>query len=281
MLAIPGVIALLILAVLRRRLATPGLEEVPVPALGDGERLPARFHAFALAIAITTAGLLTFGLFGYHLAEQDLVRRRRCRSSTPAPWPRPHWPPSSPAWPSTGGRRHADGAAARRRAGAGPWSSSTGSGSRWWASCCGGAATGLQDSTVKALVADLVPRERLATAYGVFAAYQGVAALAGGAIAGLLYADHRVLLSAGTAVVMLLAYVPLRWALRHRAPGRLASCTGISDFATPGRVKAAGSSTRARSAAGLRRHGGGKLRSFDHCNPLGDLLMSHADHLTP
>jgi MFS-type transporter involved in bile tolerance (Atg22 family) len=50
-----------------------------------------------------------------------------------------------------------------------------------------GAAVGVQDSTVKALVADLVPSRRLATAYGVFAAYQGAAALAGGALAGWLY----------------------------------------------------------------------------------------------
>ncbi len=54
-----------------------------------------------------------------------------------------------------------------------------------------GAATGIQDSTVKALVADLVPGSRLATAYGAFAAFQAVAALAGGGLAGWLYDAHR------------------------------------------------------------------------------------------
>ena len=53
-----------------------------------------------------------------------------------------------------------------------------------------GAATGVQDSTVKAYVADLVPARRRATAYGVFAAVQGVGALAGGALAGALVEDH-------------------------------------------------------------------------------------------
>ena len=53
-----------------------------------------------------------------------------------------------------------------------------------------GFATGIQDSTVKALVADLVPASGLATAYGAFAAFQGAAALGGGALAGALYADH-------------------------------------------------------------------------------------------
>ena len=50
-----------------------------------------------------------------------------------------------------------------------------------------GAAVGVQDSTVKAMVADLVPRARRATAYGIFAAVQGVGALVGGVVAGALY----------------------------------------------------------------------------------------------
>ena len=36
-----------------------------------------------------------------------------------------------------------------------------------------GTALGIQDSTVKALVADLVPEQRQGTAYGVFAAFKG------------------------------------------------------------------------------------------------------------
>jgi len=54
-----------------------------------------------------------------------------------------------------------------------------------------GAATGVKDSTVKALVADLVPASTLATAYGVFAAFEGAAALAGGGLAGWLYSGGR------------------------------------------------------------------------------------------
>jgi len=53
-----------------------------------------------------------------------------------------------------------------------------------------GLATGILDSTVKALVSDIVPRGQLATAYGWFATFQGLAALAGGAAAGALYARH-------------------------------------------------------------------------------------------
>lgn len=79
-----------------------------------------------------------------------------------------------------------------------------------------GAVTGVQDSTVKALVADLVPHHRLATAYGVFAAFQGVAAMAGGTLPGGLYTDHRTLLIALVAVAQILSAGLLWVAFRRR-----------------------------------------------------------------
>jgi hypothetical protein len=72
-----------------------------------------------------------------------------------------------------------------------------------------GAATGVQDSTVKALVADLVPQTRLATAYGAFAAFQAVAALAGGGLAGWLYDAHRGMLAGGIVAAQVVALVLL------------------------------------------------------------------------
>ena len=50
-----------------------------------------------------------------------------------------------------------------------------------------GFAHGVQDSTIKAAVADLVEAPRRATAYGVFAGIQGLLAIVGGAGAGWLY----------------------------------------------------------------------------------------------
>ncbi|QLY28592.1 MFS transporter [Nocardia huaxiensis] len=50
-----------------------------------------------------------------------------------------------------------------------------------------GAAVGVQESTMRAVVADLVGPQRRATAYGVYAAAGGVALAAGGALTGLLY----------------------------------------------------------------------------------------------
>ncbi|MGB3354373.1 MAG: MFS transporter [Mycobacterium sp.] len=50
-----------------------------------------------------------------------------------------------------------------------------------------GAAVGIQESTLRAVVADLVAPPRRATAYGVFAAGLGAATAAGGALTGWLY----------------------------------------------------------------------------------------------
>ena len=50
-----------------------------------------------------------------------------------------------------------------------------------------GFAFGVQDSTVKALVAELVDAPRRATAYGVFAGIQGALAVVGGGVVGWLY----------------------------------------------------------------------------------------------
>jgi MFS family permease len=80
-----------------------------------------------------------------------------------------------------------------------------------------GTATGIQDSTVKALIADLVPEFRQGTAYGVFAACEGAGALVGGALYGALY-DARPLLIGSVGGLQVVAVVALLVALRksHR-----------------------------------------------------------------
>ena len=50
-----------------------------------------------------------------------------------------------------------------------------------------GAVMGIQESTMRAAVADLVPARRRGTAYGVFAAGFGTATFIGGALMGILY----------------------------------------------------------------------------------------------
>ena len=219
LLAIPGAVAMVLLLFLRWRLRTdlPDAPTAPTTLAAEAigaRHLPASFYAFAVAVAASTAGLMTFGVFGYHLVDAGLV--------------------DAAAVP--GVYAGAMAAAAVAALGSG-WIYDRHShrvllalpllvapvpalafgasllpvllGLALW-----GAATGVQDSTVKALVADLVPPANRGTAYGVFAAFQGLAALVGGALAGWLYRDHVVALSIGTVVVQALAYVPLTRAMR-------------------------------------------------------------------
>jgi MFS family permease len=87
-----------------------------------------------------------------------------------------------------------------------------------------GVAGGVLDSTIKALVADLVPAPRLATAYGVFAAVQGAAAIAGGVMAGALYERSLPMLIVAVAASQLVAFVLLIATLRrHQSSARSTS----------------------------------------------------------
>jgi MFS family permease len=80
-----------------------------------------------------------------------------------------------------------------------------------------GVAQGVQDSTVKAVVADLVDAPRRATAYGVFAGFQGLFAIVGGVTAGWLYDRSLPALVAVVAVTQVVALVLLADTFRRSA----------------------------------------------------------------
>ena len=80
-----------------------------------------------------------------------------------------------------------------------------------------GFAQGVQDSTVKAVVADLVDAPRRATAYGVFAGIQGALAVLGGVGAGWLYERSLVALVVAVALTQLVALVLLVATFRRSA----------------------------------------------------------------
>ena len=227
-LAVPGAVAMLLLFVIRVRVpdmrvydapepavavAVPPVHPTPAPVVA-APRLPRSFHLFALSCAASTLGLMTFGLIGFHLSDAGLVR--------PALVPVVYAVAMAVeavsalatglAYDRVGARvllvlpflvalvpllALADQVAVALV------------GVLIW-----GAAVGVQDSTVKALVADLVPAPRLATAYGVFAAWQGAAALAGGLLAGALYGGGRwdlvVVLGACQVASLVLLVVVLR-----------------------------------------------------------------------
>ncbi|MGK5518208.1 MFS transporter [Micromonospora sp. URMC 107] len=223
-LTVPGVLAMLLLLTIRGRAdASPapgGATAAGTPSVAGRKPLPARFHVFAAAMALCTAGLVTFGLIGFHLVRAGVV--------------------AAAAVPLVYAAAMAAGAFAALLTGvlydrAGPWVlialpalvaavpalvfggglPLALTGALVW-----GAAVGVQDSTVKALVADLVPRERRATAYGVFAAVQGAGALIGGAAAGLLYEFSLASLVVVVAVTQTVALVTLVGVLTGTRPAR-------------------------------------------------------------
>lgn len=234
-LAVPGVVAMVLLAQLRRRApielpaaaSGPDRERGPSPfsprvlaAAAVGSGLPRRFHLFSLVAAATTAGLMTFGVLSYRLVDDGLVTLAAvplvyagamaveavAALATGGPFDR-HGPrvllvvpPLVALVPGLALSAHLGVALA---------------GIAIW-----GAAYGLQDSTVKAFVADLVPTERHATAYGVFAAVQGLGALVGGAVAGLLVDHHRGLLVASVVAVQAAAMALLWRLVREVTPPR-------------------------------------------------------------
>jgi MFS family permease len=180
--------------------------------------LPARFWWFAVAASLCTAGLVTYGLIGYHLIRDHLV--------------------GAAAVPLLYAAAMASAAVAALITGfvydrSGPWillalpalvaavpvlAFGTGLTAAVAGILLWGAATGVQDSTVKALVADLVPRHRRATAYGLFAAVQGAGALGGGAAAGALYQQSRTALVIAVAVSQIIALLLLLVLYAVRAP---------------------------------------------------------------
>jgi MFS family permease len=213
-LALPGAVALGLLVWVRIRVPDMSVyDETPALVVTTAELpvshgpLPRPFYLFAVACSASTLGLMTFGVIGYHLVSTQLV--------------------SAATVPLIYAGAMAVGAATALLVGAAydriggrvllglpilvagipllALSSQLGvvlAGIGVWAM-----ATGVQDSTVKALVADLVPAGRRATAYGVFAAFQGVAALVGGALAGWLYVGGVADLVVVVGVAQLAAFV--------------------------------------------------------------------------
>ncbi len=199
--------------------AGDGRRTTKIGAPGVRAGLPSRFWWFAAASGAATTGLVTFGVISYHLVKSDVV--------------------ALPAVPVV--YAAAMGAAALAAVVTG-WAFDRVHGrvlyvlpflvaavpplafsDRAVLAVTGvvlwGAAVGLQDSTVKALVAALVPARRRATAYGWFAAVQGAAAVLGGTVSGALYDRSLPLLVVLVAATQLVALVLLLLTLRSGEPG--------------------------------------------------------------
>jgi MFS family permease len=215
-LAIPGALALLILVKLRRLAPRPGAYDPaaqPVQTRPAGLRGFSRlFWQYALFSAATLAGFATFAVLAYHLQRRHIVG--------PAQIPAMYaLAMGAAALAALGSGRVYDRIGLRGLAvlpvlgAAIPFLSfSTSVGLVWAGAALWGAVMGVHESTMRAAVADLVPRDRRGVAYGTFTTVYGLAWLAGAAVIGALYdvsIDAAITFAVSFQAVALALFVPL------------------------------------------------------------------------
>jgi MFS family permease len=167
-LAVPGVAAMLVLLWLRSRVPDPAGRYEPAAPHMNGP-LPRAFHRYLAFTILSTAGFATFGVIGFHLAQRAVLPV----AAIPVLYDRigvkvlAAVPVLTALTPVLAFSTNLSVAVA---------------GALAWA-----AALGMQESTMRAAVADLVPARRRGTAYGIFAAGAGAATFVGGVLTGALY----------------------------------------------------------------------------------------------
>ena len=216
LLAVPGVGVLALLVWLRARVPEPARYEVeiapsvkPVARVRFLRSLPRAFWMYAGFSAATMLGFTTFGVLSFHQVERGVVHV----AAVPVIYAVAMVADALAAL-ATGWFYDKVGAVVL---GALPVLSGlvpvlafsehlvpVVAGALVW-----GAAVGIQESTLRAVVADLVEPARRATAYGVYAAVVGGAAAAGGALTGYLYGRSIPLLIAVVIGVQAIALAAL------------------------------------------------------------------------
>lgn len=239
LLAVPGLAAMLLLAWLRKRVPDPSVYEVPAletpPPAEPAEapppaepaqaaqtsptaaRLPRQFWTYAAFSSLTMFGYATFGLLSFHLAANGLL--------APALVPVVYavaMAVDAVAALASGWLYDRIGLkvllALPVLAAALPWlgfSNNTPmavTGVLLW-----GAAMGVQESTMRAAVAELAPAGRRGSAYGIFTACYGIAWLAGSVLIGLLYEQSIFALAITLTVIQAAALAVFVTVRPHRA----------------------------------------------------------------
>ncbi len=215
-LAVPGVAALGVLAWLRRRVPTPAAYDPgvrPVQSRKVSLRgFSRRYWQYAGFSAATLAGFSTFAVLAYHLQHRHVV----AEAVIPVLYALAMGTAAVAALVS--GRIYdrfsLRGLAVLPVLGAAvPFLSFSTSvplvctGAALW-----GAVMGVHESTMRAAVADLVPRERRGVGYGTFTAVYGLAWLAGAALIGVFYdvsIDAAIAFTVAVQALAAVAFVPL------------------------------------------------------------------------
>ena len=220
LLAIPGIASVIVLLLLRRRVPDPAQYEPvdeAIPAdVAPREPLPRAFWVYAAFTALTMTGFTTFGLLSFHLIDMGGVSAA--------------WVPVAYAavmavdaiaalvsgrWYDRIGLRGL--VIIPVLAAVVPWlgfSAMTALvivGMLLW-----GVVLGVQESTMRAAVADLVPDARRGSAYGIFTAAYGLAWLLGSVIIGVSYERSPWLAAAVITIAQALAFAMFLLTRPHR-----------------------------------------------------------------
>lgn len=194
LLAIPGVAVLALLAWLRARVPEPARYEVTTPSVVRTvvsqqimRALPRSFWVYSGFSAATMVGFTTFGVLSFHLVHEGIVAVAMVPVIYAAAMATDAVAALITGWAYDRVGAQVLGTLPMLAALVPVLAFSDQlalvvAGAMVW-----GAAVGIQESTLRAVVADLVEPDRRATAYGLYAAVIGVAAAVGGALTGLLY----------------------------------------------------------------------------------------------
>lgn len=225
-LALPGVAVLALLLWLRARVPDPEAYEREA-AVGTAPRqqaqggpLPGAFWTYAAFTAATTTGFATFGLLSYHLVERRLLATAWVPVLYAAAMVVDAVAALATGWLYDRFGPRVLAALPVLTAGVAPLAFTNTVAVAVTGSLVWGAAMGIQESTLRATVADLVPSGRRATAYGLFAGVVGAASLAGGALTGGLYGYSIPLLITVVTAIQVAALVLLGVTRAARTPGR-------------------------------------------------------------
>lgn len=215
-LALPGLAVLGVLFRLRARVPDPGAYEREAVAAGPAPRqragdarVPRAFWWYAAFTAATTTGLATFGVLSFHLVQRHLLSAVWVPVLYAAAMAVDAVAALATGWLYD---RHGPGVLVALPVLTAGVVMLAFTDTVWIAvagSLVWGAAVGIQESTLRATVADLVPSGRRATAYGLFAGVVGAASLAGGALTGGLYGYSIPVLITVAVAVQVLALVLL------------------------------------------------------------------------
>ncbi|MEH1057173.1 MFS transporter [Micromonospora sp. CPCC 206171] len=206
-LAVPAVAALLLLLWLRAGVPDPRrFEPGPRPgtaATPPGGRLPRVFWTYLAFTAVTTAGFATFGVLSFHLATRHVVPLAVIPVVYAAAMGVDALAALASGWlyDRAGVRVLAAVPVLTALIPLAAFTSTPAiavAGVLAW-----GAVLGIQESTMRATIADIVPAARRGTAYGIFAAGLGGATLVGGLLTGALY-DYSI-----TAVIVTVAGIQI------------------------------------------------------------------------